>query len=90
MKLIGAAIRSIREQRGLTLERLAMNAGISYQYLSGIETGKENFSIAILEKVAKALNTPMLSLITTAYAGIPAADGPAARSESDPERKPTK
>lgn len=74
VKVIGAAIRVLREQRGLTLERLAMNAGISYQYLSGIETGKENFSIAILEKVAKALDVPMLTLIAAAYKPVPGDD----------------
>ena len=69
VKVIGGAIRQLREQRGLTLESLAANAEISYQYLSGIETGKENFSIRILEKIARALDMPMLALIATAYAG---------------------
>lgn len=67
VKVIGGAIRGLREQRGLTLEKLASHANISYQYLSGIETGKENFSIAILEKIAKALDIPLLSLISAAY-----------------------
>lgn len=67
VKVIGGAIRQLREQRGLTLENLAANADISYQYLSGIETGKENFSIRILEKIAGALEMPVLALITDAY-----------------------
>jgi transcriptional regulator with XRE-family HTH domain len=66
-KVIGAAIRELREERGLTLEGLATNAGISYQYLSGIETGKENFSIRILEKISRALETPIVRLISIAY-----------------------
>lgn len=70
VRLIGAAIRSLREQKSLTLERLAMSAGISYQYLSGIETGKENFSIAILDKIVRALDTPMVTLIALAYANV--------------------
>lgn len=69
VKVIGGAIRQLREQRGLTLENLAATAEISYQYLSGIETGKENFSIRILEKIARALDMPMVALISTAYAG---------------------
>lgn len=68
VKVIGGAIRQLREQRGLTLEVLAASAEISYQYLSGIETGKENFSIRILEKIARALDTPMVALISAAYA----------------------
>jgi transcriptional regulator with XRE-family HTH domain len=67
VKVIGGAIRQVREQQGLTLEQLAANADISYQYLSGIETGKENFSIRILEKISRALDLPMVSLIAAAY-----------------------
>lgn len=66
-KVIGAAIRELREERGLTLEGLAATADISYQYLSGIETGKENFSIKILEKISRALDTPIVTLISLAY-----------------------
>jgi len=67
VKVIGGAIRQLRERRGLTLEALAASAGISYQYLSGVETGKENFSIRILEKIARALDLPMVALISQAY-----------------------
>lgn len=74
VKVIGGAIRELRERRGLTLEGLAANADISYQYLSGIETGKENFSIRILEKIARALELPMVALISRAYERDAAAD----------------
>jgi transcriptional regulator with XRE-family HTH domain len=67
MKVIGGAIREARAERGLTLEVLARHAEISYQYLSGIECGKENFSIHILEKIARALDVPMVALVTAAY-----------------------
>jgi XRE family transcriptional regulator, regulator of sulfur utilization len=77
IRVIGAAIRRLREQRGWTLERLAGAAGISYQYLSGIETGKENFSIRILEQVAAALGVPLVAVIAEAY-GIDVGPGRAA------------
>jgi DNA-binding XRE family transcriptional regulator len=67
MKVIGGAIREARAERRLTLEVLAKQAEISYQYLSGIECGKENFSIYILEKIARALEIPMPQLIASAY-----------------------
>lgn len=76
VKVIGGAIRQLREQKGLTLEHLAANADISYQYLSGIETGKENFSIRILEKIAGALEMPVLALISNAYEREPADRAP--------------
>lgn len=66
-RVIGAGIRRLREQRGLTLEQLASSAGISYQYLSGIETGKENFSILILEKISRALDLSVVSVVNSAY-----------------------
>jgi transcriptional regulator with XRE-family HTH domain len=66
-QLIGRCIRTLREQRRLTLEQLAAQAGITYQYLSGVENGKENFSIGVLEKLAQALGFPLSALVTAAY-----------------------
>ncbi len=66
-QLIGRYIRQLREQRGMTLEELALEAGISYQYLSGIETGKENFTISVLESVAEALHFPVKTIVSVAY-----------------------
>ena len=51
----------------MTLEQLASEAGITYQYLSGVETGKENFSIGVLEKIAEALRFPLSALVMAAY-----------------------
>jgi DNA-binding XRE family transcriptional regulator len=65
--LIGLAIRRFREREDLTLEQLARRAGISYQYLCGIEKGRENFSIGILEKVSAALGLPLATLVAVAY-----------------------
>lgn len=50
-KIIGACVRLLREQQRLSQETLAAKAGISYQYLSSVETGKENFSIQVLAMV---------------------------------------
>ncbi|MHB1359901.1 MAG: helix-turn-helix domain-containing protein [Rhodocyclaceae bacterium] len=66
-KALGACIRALREQRKVTLEQLALQAGITYQYLSGVETGKENFTIQVLEKLSAALDTPLNVLVTAAY-----------------------
>lgn len=66
-KILGSCIRTLREQRSLSLEQLAHNADISYQYLSGVETGKENFSIQVLERLSSALSFPVKNLVVTAY-----------------------
>ncbi len=66
-KILGAGIRALREQRNLSQENLSDQAGISYQYLSGIENGKENFTIQVLESLANALEIPLEMLVAAAY-----------------------
>ena len=75
-KLIGQCIRILRTRRGLTLEQLASQAGITYQYLSGVEKGKENFSIGILESIAGALRFPVSALVSAAYQEADALNAP--------------
>lgn len=65
---IGRAIRSYRESQGLTLEQLASKAGITYQYLSGVENGRENFTIGVLERLAAALELRLHKLVESALA----------------------
>ena len=54
-ELIGKRIRELRKARGLTIERLAEIAHIGEKYLGDIERGKENPTVATLEKLARAL-----------------------------------
>jgi len=66
-KLIGLAIRSQREALKLSQERLAARAHITYQYLSALENGRENFTIGVLESLATALRTRLPELVIAAY-----------------------
>jgi transcriptional regulator with XRE-family HTH domain len=66
-QVIGYAIRRFRQRDGRSLEDFATAAGISYQYLCGIETGKENFSIRILEKLTRTLGVSIVTLVAVAY-----------------------
>jgi transcriptional regulator with XRE-family HTH domain len=66
--IIGRTIRQLRESSGLSQEKLAERAGITYQYLSAIENGKENFTVGILETIAKALDNEVPMLVEQAYA----------------------
>lgn len=75
-KIIGSCIRMLREQRGFSLEQLAHSADISYQYLSGLETGKENFTIQVLERLSSALGFPVKTLIATAYNNVTKVSAP--------------
>ncbi len=64
---LGRAIRQTRESLRLSQEKLAENAGITYQYLSALENGKENFSIGILESLARSLGTSVAPLVAHAF-----------------------
>jgi transcriptional regulator with XRE-family HTH domain len=66
--IIGSFVRRLREQKRLTQDELAARTGITYQYLSGLENGRENFSIGILESLGKALECPLPHLVAGAFA----------------------
>lgn len=70
---IGRFVRKLREQKQLTQEQLATRTGITYQYLSGVENGRENFSIDVLEALAGALGAPFAPLVAAAFAPEPSA-----------------
>jgi transcriptional regulator with XRE-family HTH domain len=65
--ILGRYVRKLREQAGLTQEQLARKTGITYQYLSGLENGRENFSIDILDSLGKALQCPLPQLVSGAF-----------------------
>ena len=62
VKRIGLGIRNLREEKSLSLEQLAFNAGIEYSQLSRIENGKINTSIYSAYNIAKALGISMSEL----------------------------
>ena len=64
---LGRAIRAYRESLQLSQEKLAERANITYQYLSAIENGRENFTIGVLESLATALGVQLPALVAVAY-----------------------
>ncbi len=56
-------IRVWREYRGLTLETLGADCGVTKAFLSQIENGKRSPSIALLKKLAAALAVDVDDLI---------------------------
>ncbi len=61
---LGQRIRSVRAARAMTMKQLAADADISLPYLSRVEKGDGNISIAVLHKLAAALNLSADSLLT--------------------------
>ncbi|MBR2012172.1 MAG: helix-turn-helix transcriptional regulator [Alphaproteobacteria bacterium] len=58
-KRVGNRIKFLRNQMGLSQEKLALKAGIDRTYLAGIESGKRNATIISIEKIANALEVSM-------------------------------
>lgn len=59
-ELLGALIKEIRKARGLTQEQLAEKIDVDQKHVSRIELGKSFPSIVRLEKMADALNVPLM------------------------------
>lgn len=55
-KRVGFNIRKIREDRGLSQEKLAALADLHRAYIGQIERGEKNIGLRNLEKIAKALS----------------------------------
>jgi transcriptional regulator with XRE-family HTH domain len=58
-KKIGKKIREIRKSKGMTIEKLAIDAGIEYTQLSRIELGKINTSVYHIYIISTTLSTPV-------------------------------
>lgn len=61
-KQFGANIRKHRKATGLSQEQFALKHDIDRTYVSGIERGKRNPTIVIVNKFAKALGVPISEL----------------------------
>lgn len=53
---VGSRIRELRNNAGLSQEKLALAANLDRTYIASVESGKRNISIVNLEKIANALN----------------------------------
>lgn len=61
--MVGKKVREIRLSKGLTIERVAFDAGIEYKQLSRIELGKVNTSIYQIYIISKSLNVEMVDIV---------------------------
>ena len=62
-KKVGLNIRKIREERGLSQEKLAALADLHRAYVGQIERGEKNIGLKNLEKIAKALDVDIRVLV---------------------------
>jgi len=59
---IGWNLRRLRVAKGLSQERLALEAGIDRSYVGRIERGLENVTVSTLEALAKVLDAYVAEL----------------------------
>ncbi len=65
--ILGQYIRFLRQSKGLSQQIFSEKVGISYQYLSGLEKGRENFTVNILEFLSEGLGLSFPTLVADAY-----------------------
>jgi transcriptional regulator with XRE-family HTH domain len=56
-------VRRLRVQAGLSQEVFAVDAGIDRTYVSRVERGLENPTVAVLERIAKALRVDIVEMV---------------------------
>ena len=59
---IGARIRELRTQLGISQEKFAMKIGMDRTYFASVELGKRNVSIVNIEKIANGLGVSLSEL----------------------------
>lgn len=70
---LGARVRSLRDDRGLTRQVLAERSGLSLRFLADVEAGKANPSLGSLHDLADAFGVDVISLLERPRAERPIA-----------------
>ena len=63
LKAVGDQVRLLRKAQGISQETLAELSGLHVSFISYVETGKTNASIANLYAIANALNVQLAELL---------------------------
>ncbi|MER9602788.1 helix-turn-helix transcriptional regulator [Mesorhizobium sp. M0243] len=70
-KIIGWNLRKFRVAKGLSQEKLALEAGIDRSYVGRVERGSENVTISTLELIAAVLQVTVAALLEEPESGSP-------------------
>jgi XRE family aerobic/anaerobic benzoate catabolism transcriptional regulator len=63
LEVLGARVRDARARHGMTRPMLARDSKISLRYLAELESGRGNFSIVLLRRVADAIHVKLAELL---------------------------
>jgi transcriptional regulator with XRE-family HTH domain len=61
---VGKQIQKVRESKGMSQQDLAAKCNFEKSNMSRLEAGRVNPTLATLEKVAKALEVPIVELFS--------------------------
>ena len=62
-KMMGRKLKALRTARKLNQTTLAKRAGVTQPYIVAMEKGRENPTLDVLEKLAKALKVTVAELV---------------------------
>lgn len=63
LKQFGSKVRKLRKSNGWSQEKLAKRTGLHRTYIGSIERSERNISLINVERIAKALNVNIKSLL---------------------------
>jgi transcriptional regulator with XRE-family HTH domain len=69
--LVARNLRRLRVRQGLSQEVLAVDAEIDRTYVSRVERGLENPTVAVLERLSRALNSEITEFFLQPRRGEP-------------------
>jgi transcriptional regulator with XRE-family HTH domain len=61
-KKLGKRIAELRKKKGFSQERFAHECGFHRSYMGAVERGEKNITLAMVNKVAKALKISLAEL----------------------------
>jgi transcriptional regulator with XRE-family HTH domain len=63
LKSLGKQVRKLRNESGLSQEKLAFASELDRTYIGSVERGERNISIINLHRIAEALKIPVSDLL---------------------------
>lgn len=59
---LGARIKELRNQKGISQEKFALDIGMDRTYFASVEAGKRNIAIVNIKKIADGLGVTLSEL----------------------------